>query len=313
MTGFARGSSHIALVSRQPFYVQPASIMSTIKARSQRLALVALAAFLTFLPASVPGQNGIPATLQAVTPIAQQVVTSSAIQQLPGVVVRDSNRNPVQGVTVFFIASAGAGSVSPASAVSGSNGIARLTSWTAGSIAGTNTVSAKVGRLPAVVFSATIVEPAPATLAVPTRTARPTELDRTMPSGLTISWFTIANGSPRTADRDVTYQLAYVGSGASYRVGEGARPTGQWLIAPRSTASGIVRLIAGPEGTRTLYLEIRKDASSASSIRTTSIQLKYPLGDLRTDRATDMPDSRARQKRQILWGRTARCFSTDAT
>jgi hypothetical protein len=41
-----------------------------------------------------------------------------------------------------------------------------------------------------------------------------------------------------------------------------------------------LQLVSGPEGTRTLYLEIRKDATSPSSIRTGSIQLKYPLQDL---------------------------------
>ena len=252
--------------------------MSSIATVLQRFALVAATGLMTILPAAAQAQNGIPATLQAVTPTAQQVVTSKAVQQPPGVVVRDTNGNPVRGVTVSFVPSIGGGSVFPSAVVSGSDGMARLTSWTAGSSAGTNSVYAKVARLPAVVFTAT-VQSTTTTTAVATRTAVPIDA-APRPSGPTINSFTISNGVATTADRDVTYQLAFQGSGALYRIGEGARSTGGWLIASGSAASGAFQLMSGPEGTRTLYLEIRKDATSPSSIRTASIQLKYPLQDI---------------------------------
>jgi hypothetical protein len=257
--------------------------VSSTRPGRQSVAFVASIAIASFPLAALRAQD--PATVQAVTPTSQQALTSTAVQQPPGVVVRDGGGNPLRGITVTFVPSTGGGTVSPASVVSGSNGIAQLTSWTSGSTVGTYTVFAKVNRLPAVVFTATTTQPAPATVTTtqPLRTAVPIGTAPRV-SGLTISRFTLANGAATTGDRDVTYQLAFDGTTALYRIGEGARPTGAWFIASSSTVSGPLKLLAGPEGTRTLYLEMRRDASaSATSIRTTSIQLKYPLQDVTGD------------------------------
>ena len=109
------------------------------------------------------------------------------------------------------------------------------------------------------------------------RTEVPTEsAARSSLHALKVTTFTIANGSPVTADRDITYQIAFEGTTALYKIAEGARSTAGWSIASRNSISVPLRLIAGPEGRRTLYLDIRKDASSATSLLTVSIDLKYP-------------------------------------
>jgi hypothetical protein len=80
---------------------------------------------------------------------------SGAVSAPPSVIVRDQNNNPMQGVTVAFAVTAGAGAVIPATAVTGANGIATASSWTLGATPGLNTVTATVTGLPAVQFNAT--------------------------------------------------------------------------------------------------------------------------------------------------------------
>jgi hypothetical protein len=59
------------------------------------------------------------------------------------------------GVAVTFAVGTGGGSVTGASATTGANGIAAVGGWTLGTTAGTNTVTASSGSLPAVSFTAT--------------------------------------------------------------------------------------------------------------------------------------------------------------
>jgi hypothetical protein len=95
-------------------------------------------------------------------------------------------------------------------------------------------------------------------------------------SGPTVTSFVINGGATTIADRDVTYQIQFEGTSALYRIADGVRPTGGWLLAYRGVASGNYQLTRGLEGTRTLYLEIRKDATSPTTVKTTSITLKFP-------------------------------------
>jgi hypothetical protein len=94
-------------------------------------------------------------SVQANTPTSQTAPAGSAVSQPPAVIVRDQQNNPLQGVTVIFAVTAGAGAVAPTSVVTAANGVAQLTSWTLGTAAGTNTVTATVSGLAAVTFNAT--------------------------------------------------------------------------------------------------------------------------------------------------------------
>src|SRR6185437_10286656 len=79
----------------------------------------------------------------ASTPPASATVGASVAA--PSVLVTDSHGNPVSGVSVTFSVTAGNGSISPASPTiisTDGTGHATLTSWTLGTTAGTNTVSA---------------------------------------------------------------------------------------------------------------------------------------------------------------------------
>jgi hypothetical protein len=84
----------------------------------------------------------------------QTAPAGTAVPTDPAVIVRDASNNPVAGVTVSFEVTAGGGTVDPASATTGANGIATVSSWTLGTTPGPNalTATASVGS---VVFDAT--------------------------------------------------------------------------------------------------------------------------------------------------------------
>jgi hypothetical protein len=71
--------------------------------------------------------------------------------------VRDSQNNPVSGVTVTWTPASGSGSASPTTSVTAVNGIAR-TDWTLGSSPGSQSLQASVSGVGSVTFNATAGE-----------------------------------------------------------------------------------------------------------------------------------------------------------
>jgi adhesin/invasin len=99
-----------------------------------------------------------PATAIASNSVTTQSATvNTAVAAPPSVRVTDVSGNVVSGVTVTFAVTTGAGTRTPATVVTNASGIATLTSWILGAVAGTNTLSATVAGLAGspVVFSAT--------------------------------------------------------------------------------------------------------------------------------------------------------------
>jgi hypothetical protein len=71
------------------------------------------------------------------------------------VIIKDAAGNPVANQSVTFTVGSGGGSVTGGAAVTSSAGIASVGSWQLGPSAGTNTLVATSGTLPAVTFTAT--------------------------------------------------------------------------------------------------------------------------------------------------------------
>jgi hypothetical protein len=94
----------------------------------------------------------------------QQGIAGEATPVAPSVVVTDSANRPVPGVTVVFVITSGGGTLSSASAVTGSNGQASVT-WTLGPTFGTKSMTATVQGLPSVTFTAKAVAPDAGTVA----------------------------------------------------------------------------------------------------------------------------------------------------
>jgi hypothetical protein len=85
----------------------------------------------------------------------QSAATGAAVTVPPSVIVKDADGNPKSGVTVTFAVVSGGGSISGATASTNGAGVATVGSWTLGSSAGANTLSATVTGLPPVTFTAT--------------------------------------------------------------------------------------------------------------------------------------------------------------
>ena len=78
----------------------------------------------------------------------QSATAGTAVTTAPSVIVKDSNNNPVSGVSVTFAVETGAGSLATSGTVStGADGIATSPAWTLGTSAGSNTLSATSGSL----------------------------------------------------------------------------------------------------------------------------------------------------------------------
>lgn len=100
-------------------------------------------------------------TVSANSPTSQGALAGTNVTSPPSVIVRDQGGNPMGGVSVAFAVTGGGGSISPASVVTGSNGVATASSWTLGATPGTNTATATVNGLSAVTFTATGTEESP--------------------------------------------------------------------------------------------------------------------------------------------------------
>jgi hypothetical protein len=99
---------------------------------------------------------------------AQSATVGTAVSTAPSVLVTDQFGNPVSGVSVTFAVASGGGSVTGGGATSDANGIAAVGSWTLGSTAGSNTLTATSGTLTGspLTFTATGTAGAAATLVV---------------------------------------------------------------------------------------------------------------------------------------------------
>ncbi|HET9386980.1 MAG TPA: plastocyanin/azurin family copper-binding protein [Gemmatimonadales bacterium] len=99
-----------------------------------------------------PAQS-VPGSITAAAGTDQVAEAGTVLPESLAVLVRTSEGGPLAGVTVSWSVATGGGSVSPATAVTGSNGIARA-GRTLGPGAGPQTASATVAGLPAVTFGA---------------------------------------------------------------------------------------------------------------------------------------------------------------
>jgi YVTN family beta-propeller protein len=133
--------------------------------------------------ASVGGLAGSPVvfTATALPDAPTQLVKQSADPQIatvatavvaPVVRVADQHGNGIPGIIVSFLVSPLDGIVGATADTTDGLGLATAATWTLGQVAGTNSVTATSGTLPAVVFTATGVAGAPAQLAFLTVPAR---------------------------------------------------------------------------------------------------------------------------------------------
>ncbi len=115
----------------------------------------------TFGVVALPGP---PAQLLAFAGLGQLATVATALLTRPAVQLKDAGGNPVAGASVTFTVSGGAGSLTGGTQLTNAAGIATVGSWTLGTIAGPNTLTANAPGVTPVVFTATGLPGAAATI-----------------------------------------------------------------------------------------------------------------------------------------------------
>jgi len=105
---------------------------------------------------SATGLVGPASQMLAFTGDGQTALAGLVVPTPPSVKVTDAFGNAVAGVPVTFTVTGGLGLVLPTTAIAtNSGGVAAVTSWTLGALAGSNTLAATAAGLPTVPFTAT--------------------------------------------------------------------------------------------------------------------------------------------------------------
>jgi len=131
--------------------------MKSLRELSPQLAFAGIVALqLSCGDSSGPAPSA--ATIEAVSSTTIGAPPGGQVAELPSVLVKDANGNPVSGVPVTFTVTGGGGSVTGNHPTSGASGIATVGSWTLGTTAGTNTLVATTGSL-SVTFTANGADP----------------------------------------------------------------------------------------------------------------------------------------------------------
>ena len=99
---------------------------------------------------------------------AQSATVNTGLAVIPQVIVEDSVGNPVSGTQVIFALSTGTGTVSGLTQTTNASGLASIGSWSLGTTAGSNSITAAASGLTGspVVFTATGLGAAPFTVAI---------------------------------------------------------------------------------------------------------------------------------------------------
>jgi adhesin/invasin len=120
---------------------------------------------LTFIATGVSGAAG---KMTSNAGNGQTVHVGTAVTIPPSVLVTDANNNPVGGVAVAFAIGSGSGSITGSPAMTNAAGIATVGSWTLGTVAGANSLTASSPGLTGspVTFTATGLTGSPTTLAI---------------------------------------------------------------------------------------------------------------------------------------------------
>ncbi len=115
------------------------------------------------------GPSATPAAIRQDGGNAQTATVGSTLSVPLRVVVTDASGKTISGARVDWDAAVGAGSVSPTSSTSNSDGVA-VTTWTLGTVAGTLRATAQINGLTPIVFTATATAgPASAVITTPDR------------------------------------------------------------------------------------------------------------------------------------------------
>lgn len=213
---------------------------------------------------------GTAATLVAVSPTSQSAGAGTLVASPPSVRVNDANGNPVAGVSVNFVVTAGVGTLTGSTQTSNAQGIATVGSWQLGAAIGTNSVSATAAGVAPVSFTATGTAGPPASLQIVAGDGQSVPINRPTPI------------APRVAVRDaggngvagvaVTFTVGSGGgiavSGNQVTDANGNASVGAWFVGG---TPGVNTLIAASGGLAPVTFTATATAGPAVSMQAVSL------------------------------------------
>ena len=193
------------------------------------------------------GTAGTAAAISAQTSTSITGTVGGLVTPVPSIRVLDANGNPVAGVNVNFTASTGSTVVGGAKTTN-LQGVASPDGWQLGSTAATYTLSATVGSLPPLVFSAVARAGAAATMSILAGNNQSATVGRTLPVDPSVR-ITDALGNP-IAGQEVVFEVIDGGGSAVARRpvtdANGTATVGGWTLGDtpgantlRATATGL--------------------------------------------------------------------------
>ncbi|TFG43313.1 MAG: hypothetical protein E4H41_09495, partial [Gemmatimonadales bacterium] len=192
------------------------------------------------------GNSSTATTLLANAPLSQNGTAGLPVGSPPSVKVTDANGNPVGGVVITFAVAGGGGSILPVTPVStNGSGIASLTQWTLGTVAGANSITAAAAGLTpsSLTFSAAGSSGAAARLQVQTEPSTSAQSGVPLATQPAVRLTDVFGNAVNTSGTVVTAGLA-----------SGSGTLGGTLTA--TTVSGVATYtnlaVTGPSGTYTI-------------------------------------------------------------
>jgi adhesin/invasin len=195
----------------------------------------------------------------------QTAAAGSAVGTPPSVKITNAVGSPVAGVTVTFAVASGGGSVSGATSTSDASGIATVGSWTLGSSAGGNALTASAAGLTGspITFVATGTAGAAAAIAVNAGNNQRQEPAAAVPAAPSVK-VTDAHGNP-VAGVAVSFAVASGGgtiTGATATTNaSGVAAVGSWTLGPSEGSNTLTATAAGLSGSPVTFTATAGDAT----------------------------------------------------
>lgn len=214
---------------------------------------------LTPISFSATAEADVPAVVNLLSGDGQAATVGTQLPVLPTVEVTDQYANVLEGVGVVFAVASGGGTISGESQTTNSSGTATLGSWTLGTTAGTQTLSATVGELTPATITATAVADVPTTLQGATEATQtgtvgldvdelPTVLVQDQfgngVPGITVTFTETAAPSPLEAEGEEGARRVVTGGTVTTDANGEASPT-SWVLG---TTAGLYKLTATVQG-----------------------------------------------------------------
>jgi adhesin/invasin len=245
---------------------------------------------LTAVTAGVTLSAGPAASITAASATSQQATVGTAVAAPPSVLVTDNGGNPVPGVAVTFAVTGGGGSVTGGNATTNASGIATVGSWTLGTTAGPNTLTATSGGLSGspVTFTANGTTGAPTQISVSTGNNQSATVNTavTVPPAVLVTdqfgnpvpgetvTFTVTSGGGSVTGGTAITDAAGIATVGSWTLGTTAGTDNNTLEAAHATAGNVnftASAAAGPAAA--LAFTVQPSATLAGQVITPAIQV----------------------------------------